>query len=75
MAVDSTSMGAKELVSSREMTAGVTNVAAMSVTPRTFMVASTAKLMVSMRPASMRPLRTPLTSATSGSKVRNSSGR
>jgi len=75
MAVESTSIRRNELVSIRATTGGTTRAAAISVTPRTFMLARMAKLSSSISSASIRDVFTPDTSATSGSKVVNSSGR
>ena len=73
--VDSHSIRAKRLVSIRATTAGMTRVAATRVTPMTVKVARMDSDSTSMSRASVRATRTPLTSATSGSKVANSSAR
>ena len=75
MAVEIQSMRAKESVSMRATTAGITTAAAMRVTPSTFMLARIAKLSRPMSKASVRATLTPDTSATSGSKVVKSSWR
>ena len=68
-------MRLKELVSMRATVAGITRVAAMSVTPRTCMVARIDAASTSISSASTRAVLTPEASATSGSKVVNSSWR
>ena len=69
------SMRPKESVVIRATTAGITNMAATSVTPMTVRVARIASERTIMSAASRRPTRTPETSATSGSKVMNCSWR
>ena len=54
---------------------GMTSAAAMSVTPRTFMLAKIANVRSSISNASIRAVLTPETPATSGSKVVKRSGR
>ena len=75
IALESHSIVAKRWVSIRATTAGITRVAATSVTPITESVARIASESTSMSRASVRATRTPLTSATSGSKVAKSSAR
>ena len=75
MPVASHSMRPKESVTIRATVAGMTSVAATSVTPRTCIVARMAAASTSMSKASMRAVLTPDTSATSGSKVVNSRAR
>ncbi|CAB4323658.1 unannotated protein [freshwater metagenome] len=70
-----TSMRAKEFVTMRAMTAGVTSSALMSRTPTIFIVKRMVTASMSMSSASMRPTFTPVTSATSGSKVAKRSFR
>ena len=75
MPVASTSMCANELVSMRATVAGMTSVAAISVTPSTCIVARIDVASTSISTASTHAVRTPDASATSGSKVVNSSCR
>ncbi len=63
------------MVSIRATTAGITSVAATSVTPMTVSVARIDSESTSISNASARATFTPLTSATSGSNVANSSVR
>ena len=68
-------MRAKLLVSMRATVGGITSAAATSVTPSTCMVVRIAAASTSISRASMRAVLTPEASATSGSKVVNSSAR
>ena len=68
-------MRLNELVSMRATVGGITSVAAISVTPRTCIVARIDAASTSISSASTRAVLTPDTSATSGSKVVNSSAR
>ena len=72
---DSHSIRLKESVSMRATTAGMTSVAATRVTPMMVRVARIDSDSTDMSTASMRLTSTPETSATSGSKVANSSRR
>ena len=72
MTVDSHSMRGERLVSMRATTAGTTSAAAMSVTPRTFMVARIDERQHEHQQGVDAPVCTPDASATSGSKVVNS---
>ncbi len=67
------SMRPKQSVSSRRDTGGITSIAAIIVTPSTFIVAAIVAVSMTASIRSMRPVRTPETSATSGSNVENSS--
>ena len=73
--VDSQSIRLKESLSMRATTAGMTSVAATSVTPMMLSVARIDTDSTSMSSASMRATRTPDTSATSGSNVENRNAR
>ena len=68
-------MRAKEFELIRATTAGMTSVAATSVTPMICSVARMDRDSTSMSRASMRLTRTPETSATSGSKLENRNAR
>jgi hypothetical protein len=69
------SMRAKESVSIRATVAGMTSVAAMSVTPSTCIVARIEAARMTMSRASTRAVSIPEASATSGSKVAKSRER
>ena len=75
MTDEMTSIRANDWVSSRAMTGGMTSIADTKMTPRTCIVASTDVASTSISRASMRPVATPDTSATSGSNVTKSSER
>ena len=75
MIVDSTSIRWKDCVSRRAVTAGMTSIAATSVTPMTVRVARIARLRMLTKIASVRATLTPEACATSGSNVANSSAR
>ena len=68
-------MRENESVSIRATTAGITSIAATSVTPITVNVAKIDKDRMIINWASTRPTRTPETLATSGSNVVNNSAR